>query len=62
MVEVGEDRGRSQSGVCQTPQRVGERLQPLLARGGRHAVVPGVGLRHKNLVGVGGWPAPSLRR
>jgi hypothetical protein len=31
VVEVGEDRGRSQSSVRQTPQRTNERLQPLLA-------------------------------
>jgi hypothetical protein len=31
-------------------------------RGGGHAVVPGVGLLHQHLAGVGGRPAPSLRR
>jgi hypothetical protein len=31
-------------------------------RGGGHAVMPGVGLIHQHLAGVGGRPAPSLRR
>jgi hypothetical protein len=53
VMEVGDDRGRSQSDVRQTPQRGGERLRPLLARGRRNVVVLGVGLRQRHLAGVG---------
>jgi hypothetical protein len=62
VVKVREDRSRPQPGVSQVLKRSLEQIQSCLVRGGRHTVVPGVGLLHQHLAGVGGRPAPLLRR
>jgi hypothetical protein len=61
VVKVREDRSRPQPGIRQALQHGQERIQLRLVRGGRHIVVPGVGLLHQHLAGVGG-PVPPLRR
>jgi hypothetical protein len=62
VVEVGEDAPRSQPAIRQVLQRGLERVQPHLVRGRRYPVVPGDGLLPQHLAGLGGTPAPELRR
>jgi hypothetical protein len=62
VVKVGEDRSRAQPGVCQALQHEQDRFQPILARRGGQAMMPGVGFLLQHLAGVGGRSGPSLRR
>jgi hypothetical protein len=62
VMEIREDAPRGQPVVRQGLQHGQELIQPRLVRRRGHPMVPGVGLLHQHLAGVGGEAGAIVRR